>query len=51
MRHNKLELYVHLVWTTWDRAPLIDETIEARCIVSFAAKRTFAVARCWQLAD
>ena len=28
MRHNKLALYVHLVWTTWDRLPLISPEIE-----------------------
>lgn len=28
MRHNKLALYVHLIWTTWDRMPLIDERWE-----------------------
>lgn len=28
MRHNKLALYVHLVWTTWDRLPLITPEIE-----------------------
>ena len=28
MRHNKLALYIHLVWSTWDRAPLITPDIE-----------------------
>lgn len=28
MRHNKLALYVHFVWTTWDRLPLISQNIE-----------------------
>src|SRR5512136_623967 len=30
MRHNKLALYVHLVWATWDRLPLITPDIERR---------------------
>lgn len=28
MRHNKLSLFYHLVWSTWDRAPLITPDIE-----------------------
>ena len=28
MRTNKVELYVHLVWATWDRAPLIMPNME-----------------------
>jgi putative transposase len=30
MRHNRLSLYLHLVWTTWDRLPLIELAAEAR---------------------
>jgi REP element-mobilizing transposase RayT len=30
MRRNKLELYLHLVWATWDRLPLIDSDLERR---------------------
>jgi putative transposase len=30
MRRNKLALYLHLVWTTWDRLPLITPSIERR---------------------
>ncbi|MBI3734712.1 MAG: IS200/IS605 family transposase [Chloroflexi bacterium] len=30
MRRNKLCLYVHLVWATWDRLPLIGSDIERR---------------------
>ena len=30
MRRNKLSLYVHLVWATWDRVPLISVDIERR---------------------
>ena len=35
MRRNKLRLYLHLVWATWDRLPLITPDIERplyRCI-------------------
>ena len=35
MRRNKLRLYLHLVWGTWDRQPLITPDIERplfRCI-------------------
>jgi len=28
MRHDKIELYIHLVWATWDRLPLILPDIE-----------------------
>ena len=28
MYYNKLALYLHFVWTTWDREPLITPTIE-----------------------
>ena len=30
MRHNKLALYLHLVWATWDRQPFITPNIERR---------------------
>ena len=30
MRRNKLALYLHLVWATWDRLPLITSSIERR---------------------
>jgi len=30
MRRNKLALYLHLVWATWDRLPLITSGIERR---------------------
>lgn len=39
MRRNKLRLYLHLVWATWDRLPLITPEIERRmyrCIESEA---------------
>jgi putative transposase len=30
MRRNKLALYLHLVWATWDRLPLVTPEIERR---------------------
>ena len=39
MRRNKLALYLHLVWATWDRLPLLEPGIERplyRCIESQA---------------
>lgn len=30
MRRNKLALYLHLVWATWDRQPLITPDIKRR---------------------
>jgi len=39
MRANKIELYVHLVWATWDRLPLISPDMERalfRCIADVA---------------
>lgn len=39
MRHNKLRLFVHMVWTTKNRDPLITIGIESsiyRCIASVA---------------
>jgi len=30
MRRNKLALFLHLVWATWDRQPLITPDIERR---------------------
>jgi len=32
MRRNKLALFVHLVWSTWDRLPMIDQAIERRLL-------------------
>ncbi len=32
MRRNKLALYVHFVWATWDRLPLITPEIERRLL-------------------
>ena len=37
-QHNYTQLYVHLVWSTWDRLPLIDPTIEARLYKAIEAK-------------
>mgnify|MGYP005854358349 CR=1 FL=1 len=42
MRRNKLRLYLHLVWATWDRLPLITPDIERRlyrCIESQAQEQ------------
>jgi REP element-mobilizing transposase RayT len=30
MRRNKLEVYIHFIWTTWDREPWIVSGIERR---------------------
>jgi REP element-mobilizing transposase RayT len=30
VRRNKLRLYLHLVWATWDRLPLITPEVERR---------------------
>jgi REP element-mobilizing transposase RayT len=30
VRRNKLALFLHLVWATWDRLPLIDPALERR---------------------
>lgn len=43
MRKNKIVLFVHFVWATWDRAPLIQPYIERplyRCIHSEAEKQS-----------
>jgi len=42
MRRNKLRLYLHLVWATWDRLPMITPAIERRlyrCIETQAKKQ------------
>jgi putative transposase len=42
MRRNKLRLYLHLVWATWDRLPLVTPEIERRlyrCIESEAKEQ------------
>ncbi|MCZ7571780.1 MAG: IS200/IS605 family transposase [Ardenticatenaceae bacterium] len=36
MPQNKLGLYVHLVWATWDRQPMIEPTWERRLFRSIA---------------
>ena len=38
MRYNKLALYLHFVWATWDREPLILPTIERRLYRCIAAE-------------
>ena len=38
MSRNRLELYVHLVWTTWDRTSVIDEATEQWLWPAIAAR-------------
>ena len=38
MRAPYTQLYLHLVWATWDRLPLITETIEPRLYAAIAEK-------------
>ncbi len=48
MRHNKLSLFLHLVWATWDRLPMITPDIERR--LYRAIEREAIVDRCTVLA-
>jgi putative transposase len=46
MRRNKLALFLHLVWATWDRLPLITPRIERRlyrCVENEARDQGCAV--------
>jgi len=38
MRAPFTQLYLHVVWATWDRLPLIEEDIEPRIYAAIAAK-------------
>lgn len=38
MRRTYTELYVHLVWSTWDRQPMITAAIERDLYAALAAK-------------
>lgn len=41
MRRNKLRIYVHFVWATWDRQPLISSSVKDqlyRCIAGEAGQ-------------
>jgi putative transposase len=38
MRQSLVAVYLHLIWTTWDRLPLLDETIERSVYRSIQAK-------------
>ena len=38
MRSPYTQLYLHMVWATWDRLPLVTEDIEARVYAAIAAK-------------
>ncbi len=40
MRRNQLAVYIHLVWGTWDRLPLLTEAIEAQVHRAIGAKAT-----------
>jgi REP element-mobilizing transposase RayT len=40
MRRNKLALYLHLIWATWDREPLITLEIERQIHRSIASQAT-----------
>jgi REP element-mobilizing transposase RayT len=37
-QHNYTQLYIHLVWSTWDRLPLISPAIEPRLYRTIEAK-------------
>ena len=37
MRRNKISIYVHFVWTTWDRLPLITPEMETRLYRNISA--------------
>jgi len=46
MRRNKISMYLHLVWATWDRLPLITPDIRrplCRCIESEARDKECTV--------
>ena len=38
MRAPYTQLYLHLVWATWDRLPLITESVQARIYAAVAEK-------------
>jgi len=38
MRAPYTQLYLHLVWATWDRLPLITEAVQARIYAAIAEK-------------
>ncbi|HVN55714.1 MAG TPA: IS200/IS605 family transposase [Anaerolineaceae bacterium] len=38
MRAPYTELYVHLIWSTWDRLPLLDAGLEPGVYAAIAAK-------------
>jgi len=38
MYRSNTKLYVHCIWSTWDRLPLLQPHIEARLYASIAAK-------------
>ena len=38
MRASYTQLYLHLIWATWDRLPLITADVESRIYAAIAAK-------------
>ncbi len=38
MRHNKIAMFVHVVWGTWDRLPLLTPRIAPRVCAAIGAK-------------
>ena len=40
MRRSLVAVYVHLIWATWDRLPLLDEPIEREVYRAIEAKAT-----------
>lgn len=49
MRRNKLALYVHLNWATWDRLPLITPDIERRLYRNIESEaRKMGCTVCWR---
>ena len=37
MRHDKIEIYIHLIWTTWDRTPWLTPDLEAELFAILGA--------------
>jgi putative transposase len=38
MRHTRVGIFVHAIWTTWDRLPLVTEEIERQVYRAIEAK-------------
>jgi REP element-mobilizing transposase RayT len=39
MRHHKIAVFVHMIWATWDRLPLLAGDVEASIHRAIGAKR------------